>query len=244
MEILGYSERGLLNSLFFEMKYVKNSIRAFNDFLSLITFPFGGVDYSISNIAVLIEQSFSDFGDADAVLLLDNKKDKQAIFIEAKVKTALRKSWNLYGEFMRFEARIVKNKVSSSNLFTQIYHKLRLVEGLNKGGKKYLESGITFPPFSSKTKRKIGCNEVVLRAIEKVEPYTEQTYYVALVPDQKTNVENFFSTYIEKRIPLDLSYDDLKHWGYLTWEEVEGFCRKKDLRETIKVFDFNKGQVY
>jgi len=118
MEILGYSERGLINSLFYELKYSPNNLQLLNSLLSLVSFPYQKVNFQISEAKILIEQSFSDFGDADLVLLVSNFKSKQVIFIEAKVKTYQRDYWNILEEFKR---GVEKDKVSSSNLFVQLY---------------------------------------------------------------------------------------------------------------------------
>ncbi len=49
----------------------------------------------ITRVKVLIEQSFSDFGDADIVILTkDSFDNKKAFFIEAKVRV-FKKNWNL-----------------------------------------------------------------------------------------------------------------------------------------------------
>jgi len=123
MEILGYSERGIINSLFYEMKFSKNNLKLLNDFFSLVSFPYRAVTFQISDVKILIEQSFSDFGDADAVILVNNQGDKQAIFIEAKVKTSQGK-WSIYDEFEKFKRGVPKSeppKGFSSNLFVQLY---------------------------------------------------------------------------------------------------------------------------
>jgi hypothetical protein len=45
------------------------------------------VSFHISDVKILIEPSFPDFGDADVVILVNNQGVKQVIFIVAKVKT-------------------------------------------------------------------------------------------------------------------------------------------------------------
>ncbi|RXG62551.1 hypothetical protein ES695_21510, partial [Candidatus Atribacteria bacterium 1244-E10-H5-B2] len=134
MEILGYSERGLINSLCYELKYSPNNLQLLNNLLSFVSFPYQTVNFQISEAKILIEQSFSDFGDADLVLLVNNFKSKQVIFIEAKVKTCQRACWNILEEFEKFKEGIEKDEVCSSNLFVQLYHKVRLVKTLQSGG--------------------------------------------------------------------------------------------------------------
>jgi hypothetical protein len=123
MEIFGYSERGIINSLLYEMKFSQNNLQLLNDFLPLVSFPYQIVNFKISGAKILIEQSFSDFGDADAVLLLNNEGNNQVNFIEAKVKTSQGK-WSIYDEFEKFKSGVPKSeppKGFSSNLFVQLY---------------------------------------------------------------------------------------------------------------------------
>ena len=96
MNVTGYSERGLINALFYEINYSGNSSELIRGLLSLISFPYknNGIDTEkILDVDILIEQSLSDFGDADAILLLNNIISKQAIFIEAKI--ASQKHWSI-----------------------------------------------------------------------------------------------------------------------------------------------------
>ena len=37
---------------------------------------------------------------------------------------------------------------------------------------------------------------------------------------------------------------NIDSWGYLVWSDIEEFCRKKGLKEILKVFKFNEGQIY
>ena len=134
MEIIGYSERGMINSLSYELKFSENNLRLLNDFLSLVSFPYFRVPFQISDVKILIEPSFSDFGDADAVILVNNPGVKQVIFIEAKVKTYQKPYRGILDEFKEFKSGIKTNKVNSSNLFVQLYHKVRFVKALQLGG--------------------------------------------------------------------------------------------------------------
>ena len=243
MEIMGYSERGLLNSLFYEIRYSQNNLQLLNGFLSLVSIPYFNIHFRIRNAKILIEESFSDFGDADSVLLIDNNGSKQSVFIEAKVKTFQRQSWSIEEEFRTFEEGIKQNRVSSSNLFVQLYHKVRLIKALQNGGTVLLQKGIRFPECSSKAIRKIGDNEVVLRAVEILRQYYNDVFFVALVPDDISKVKNFYHNILKNYNPGFQEWD-IKNWGCVSWAEVEDFCKKYGLEETQKVFKFNEGQIY
>jgi hypothetical protein len=137
-KVTGYSERGVINSLIYNIFYSKNNLEKIKIFLSMICLPnLGNIqnnirisDFSnVNKVEILIEQSFSDFGDCDLVILVEkninSEKVKQAIFVEAKVKTyrvSRSSSWSIAKEYDKF-----KNK-NTSSLFFQLYSKMQLIE--------------------------------------------------------------------------------------------------------------------
>jgi hypothetical protein len=250
MEIIGYSERGMVNSFFYEIKNREQEARGplvlLNDFFSAVSFPFPKPKFDIKDAKVLIEQSFSDFGDADAVLLIDNNGQKQAIFMEAKVQTALRQAWTISEEYRKFAQGYSQNKVRSSNLFAQLYYKVRLIRTLKTKGKVCLEKGVAFPACFSKELRKIGRNPIILGAVERLLPYRGEAFFVSLVPDSRESVLDFCKNLAE-RIKNDfpeLQDWDMENWGFITWGEVNQYCRKWGMAGTLSNFDLNKGQIY
>lgn len=252
MNIIGYSERGMLNSLFYEIyykqlydpRYAHDKCQLFKDFFSLIRFPFRKNIFNLRDFTFLIEQSFSDFGDADLVLLMDNDGKKQTVFIEAKVKTNRQRPWLISDEFDRFKDGIAKKEVSSSNLFTQLYHKMRLFNTLKRSGIGGLQTGVEFPKCSSKGTRKIGSNEIVIKAVNKIEEFSKDAFYIVLIPDRSENVEKFFQKKLVQFEPPDFIEWDVKNWGYITWEKIENFCSENSLNDTLGVFKHNQGQIY
>ena len=243
MEIIGYSERGLLNSLFYEIRYSQNNLQLLNEFLSIVSIPYFSANFRVTNAKILIEQSFSDFGDADVVLLIDNNGTKQSVFVEAKVKTFHCQSWFIEEEFRTFREGIKQKKVSSSNLFVQLYHKVRLIKALQNGGIALLQKGIRFPECSSKAVRKIGHNNVVLKAVEMLRQYCNDTFFIALVPDDISKIKDFYRNVLRGYAPGFREWD-VKNYGYVSWSEVEDFCKRFGLEETQNVFKFNMGQIY
>jgi len=244
MEILGYSERGLINSLCYELKYSPDNLQLLNNLLSLVSFPYRMVNFQISEAKILIEQSFSDFGDADLVLLVNNIKSKQVIFIEAKVKTFQRACWNIFEEFEEFKRGIEKDKVSSSNLFVQLYHKVRLVKTLQTGGIKQLQNGVQSPRCSSKSHRKIGDNKVVLKAIGQLKDYYKEALFIALLPENDSSLRNFYKGTLKDYNPEGFQEWDVRDWGYISWKRVEEFCKRNSLEGILKNFKWNEGQIY
>ena len=244
MEVLGYSERGIINSLFYEMRSSQNSLELLGEFLALVSFPYRAVKFQIFDARILVEQSFSDFGDADAVLLVNNRGHRQVVFIEAKVKTFQRRYWRIVDEFEQFKRGIDKERVSSSNLFAQLYHKVRLVKALQTGGSRQLHDGVRFPGCSSKQDRRIGRNRVVLRAVDQVEGYCKDALFAALLPDDIANLGAFYDRTLRDYSPEGFQEWDIGNWGHLSWLQVEEFCKRRDLLATLRTFEYNEGQIY
>ncbi len=251
MDIKGYSERGMVNSLFYEMKYREDGDNLLDEFVSLIKFPKYYQGFKISGGSVYIEQSFSDFGQADAVILVENLYKKQTLFIEAKVKTVSKRVWSIKDEFKGFSKRIKdynylieKGAVHYSNLFTQLYYKLRMAEAIERGGLAEIKRGVDFHQCFGKKKKKIGSNKVVLRAVEELLRYFDESFFVMLVPDTEKNLGDFF-----RDIEFNLGSSELKEWdtgrwGYLTWDAVEKFCERNQMTSTLLNFEHNRGQIY
>ena len=143
MKTIGYSERGVLNSLIYEITFADDSIRLLLRLLETCHFPFTQASWNADAAELLIEQSFSDFGDADAVALLKGDRPK-VVFLEAKIKSSQRKTWHIDDEYAAFRDKMT-TRVSSSNLFAQLYFKARLVDSLRNSGMTGLKEGVPFP---------------------------------------------------------------------------------------------------
>jgi len=237
---MGYSERGIINSLFYEINYSASADKMLENLLSRVRFPYiDGIKLLVSDAEVYVEQSFSDFGDSDALFLIDTGKKAISVFLEAKVGL----KWTIEKEFGKF-LEGTKKKVNSSNLFTQLYHKVRMVSSLRQGGIPELQKGIKFPISSTRHIRKIGKNSVVLRAIKRLVQYLEETFYIVILPEQSATLERFFKNELSKAQPEGYSNWNVRSYGYITWSDIEVFCTEKDLETTLQVFKFNEGQIY
>jgi hypothetical protein len=244
MNVLGYSERGIINALFHEISYSGNADQLFHLLISLASFPFTKGRPPAGKVDLFIEQSFSDFGDADALALIKSEAGRGcSLFIEAKVKPFQANDWLIADEFDEFQKGLQK-QVSSSNLFTQLYHKVRLVKGLANGGILKLQEGVPFPSWSSKQLRKIGSNGVVLNASRRLQDYTAQSFFLALIPDSLDRVQSFFENKFRPEDIRNIEGWDVSHFGYLTWAQVRKFSAESNLERTLRVFAFNKGQIY
>jgi len=244
VRVCGYSERGIFNALLYDIGFSADPVSALSGLLSLVCVPGTSLDFSgLEGAEVLVEQSLSDFGDADVILLLHGSGWRRVVFIEGKVKPSQVRSWTAHSTWRDFLAQ-KKGHLDSSNLFTQLYHKVRFVSALRDGGIAALQQGVTFPECSTKRLRKLGSNPVVLRAAQMIEAYAHDALYVAAVPDSVENLRDFYDNEF-----VDWSADDIagwstKGWGFLTWEQVEEYCRQSGLDSAVQVFDFNRGQIY
>lgn len=244
MNIIGYSERGAINSLLYEIYFSPNAESLLSQLFSRITFPFlDEPPIVVQDAQVLIEQSFSDFGDADAVFLINTGIKKISIFLEAKVKSYQKAIWSIQEEFNKFKNN-VNSKVSSSNLFVQLYHKLILFYNLKDANFINLKVGVKFPYCSSKQMRKIGNNEVVLRAVEMVKGYIDSDYYVALVPDSRLNVTKFYENILKNFTPEGFQRWNCSRYGFLVWEDIREYCYKNNLKNTLELLKYNEGQIF
>jgi hypothetical protein len=248
MELLGYSERGAVNALFHEIYYAQHSETLLHGLLSLAQFPFcaDAMPPPVSAAQVLLEQSFSDFGDADVVVLTKSAEHKTAIFLEAKVRAAQKKSWAIKKEFDTFRGDVGKGKVACSNLFAQLYLKTRLVEGLRSCVSVEC-CEVEMPPCfwgkTPKTTRKIGKNTIVLEAARRVRTHLDETRYIALLPGNPADIQSFFTTTLPQAGDMGLPGWDVTNWGFLAWQDVKAFCAKNTLHNTLAVFGYNADAI-
>jgi len=147
IKLYGYSERGAINAFLYDI-YFKDNKEILIKFLKRIKFLnkkkiFEDITkHDIEEIQIFNEQSFSEFGDSDFVILLEYNKDnndnndnneRYCIFFEAKVST-YRNNYNLKNEWKNFSENLLdKNKKFdryTSNLFTQLLFKYFLSEGI------------------------------------------------------------------------------------------------------------------
>lgn len=143
-KVLRYSERGLINSFIYELKSSNNTKEILSNFLGRIKFTDKKTNIiKIKSYSIMIEQSFSRFGDLDLLILIENEKGvKSSYFIEAKVKTYNSREWQIENQYIKFIDAIENKKLLSSNLFTQLYLKQLLVDSYKEGGIKKIKNGV------------------------------------------------------------------------------------------------------
>jgi len=250
VSIRGYSERGLLNSLLYEIRYSNNSVDRLREVLCRSVFPnmTQAPNWDdIETAEIIVEQSFSKFGDLDALILLDGKQ-KQSVFIEAKVKTAQRTKWLIKTEWEEFNQHLKridemgredKKKRKSSNLFVQLYKKQNLVRDICRTRRSDEVDSV------AKT-WSIGVNKVVKRAVDQLKGYCAAPWFLALVPDKVENLASFFRNTLNNYpntggLPA-WQGQRINRIGYLSWHDVRAFCRtnEQEWGDTLRCFDFNR----
>ena len=235
MKILGYSERGIINSLIFS---IGEDMELMGKFISMISLPEKLVLGNPLDYTILLEQSFSRFGDSDLVIIIhyEESKEDKVLFIEGKVKTFQRKHWSLINEFGKYsekEQYIVKHKYSgySSNLFFQLHLKKLMFDNCNS---TEFGSGIAELKFGDI--RKIGDNKVVKKALELILKCKE-AYYIGIIPASNDEIKDLISN-------KEYQGENLK-LHFLSWKSVHNFCKEEQkLKKVVDIFSFKEGQIY
>ena len=221
MKILGYSERGIINSLIFSIGEREEEL--VTKFIKLVAFPNAIEIGKPDNYEILLEQSFSQFGDSDLVIIAnyEDPLKKKVLFFEGKVKTD-KKNWFLNKQYVK-HMLVDRKPDSSSNLFFQLKSKELLIKFLRKNPEvdKYGKS------------RNLGSNRVVLQAAKMIES-ASQYYYIGIIPSTEVQIKDFLDKEYVDQFPIQL----------LAWETIERFCVKNNLSKVLDIFKFNEGQIY
>jgi len=251
VQLLGYSERGFINAFFYGVFHYPDPSDIIRAFLKLANWPLLEARPPMIEAAtvdiIMIEQSFSDFGDADVLILVSTPQEKVAVFCEAKRG----KPWKLKTEWNKFKKRFQNDKAGDeSNVFRQLYYKQRMVQGFAAGDD--LDTGIEFDgvlrPVRGTRRRKIGKNKVVLKAADKLKPYVGSAYYLILTPESWGN---------EIKAVLQEARDfgpppndpkptgwDITRWSVISLRDVVQLCTDKHLDHAAAVAAFNEGQLF
>lgn len=242
VQLLGYSERGMVNALCDDMAHSLDPASAVSSFLSWFDFP-GVLQPDFSNVesaTLLVEQSFSDFGDLDLLILVE-KKDKvlQAVLIEAKVSNDTSSWVTVEDRWAEFLGMFDGGNRNTSNLFVQLHRKVRLVDSLAEcPGPFALDQ---FLPRGS-----LGQNAVVRRAVAELKKYIKDgnVWFGVILPDAAADLEAFSrDTLRTSSIAECLPSWNTNRWGFLSWQII-GQNTKSGWPRTRDAFEWNRGQVY
>lgn len=232
MKIYGYSERGIVNSIIFNIGDNKRLITEFIKLIPVLSEIDEPDDYDI-----LLEQSFSQFGTSDLIVIAyyNNPKKKLILFYEAKVKANI-KNWTLDKHIKDFNCQIANKeerdktlngrvlKNNASNLFFQLYLKEFLIRNIEN-----LDNNIPKKDILN-ISRKIGNNEIVKKAVEMLKGVRPNCYYIGIVPS------------MEKQC-MKLNFNE-QMIHFLSWNKIEDFAKANVLNKVLDIFQFNRGQIY
>ncbi|MEO0083385.1 MAG: hypothetical protein ABIK33_03235 [candidate division WOR-3 bacterium] len=256
LEVLGYSERGVVNSLIYEILYSNNSIDILQKFIRQIKLVDGStLNFNVQNAKIFIEQTLSQFGDPDLFLLIDDKLTdenvkKYIIFFEAKA--CQHKNWQISKQFEEFENGLTTHRKNySSNLFIQLFFKTLFFKKLKNTEENQLQTIQVEEELRVLTNRlliknryarKIGKNKTVIEAVRRMKYYADNALFIMVIPETECNMKQFFKD--NKNKIETLLKCNIKNWGYITWEQIEKFCQENQLTKTMGVFSFNGQQIY
>lgn len=227
MKIYGYSERGMINSLMYSIGEDKELLKAF---INLISLPESINIEDANDFEIIIEQSLSEFGDADLIIIAHcNNNKKKVLFFEAKVKTS-QGNWKIGNQFAKYNVKD-KNKGCyngySSNLFYQLYLKKLLIDNYSSIDKRIKVSD------RLDKRRSIGENKIVEKAVKKIVEGTSY-YYIGIIPTMDDDIKDFLNSNKEYKEEL----------YFLSWKAIKDFCEKENLQKVLRMFEYNDGQIY
>ena len=232
MKIIGYSERGAMDALFYGMALNNNGDSQMLELLKLanIEGSFSGFTFTIYN-----EFSLSEFGDPDMVIIAKKNEtddDSVVFFVEAKVSNG--SSYKINHQKKYHEEYIDNGKYvngHASNLFFQLRLKHYFFNTIIKSQKESISIGESELIEKNKDRngknrfRTIGNNPIVKKFTEVISR-CKKAYYIAIIPQQDAAIEN------PKGLPESLVIN------YVSWEDIH---KSEKLSNLLKeTFDFNK----
>lgn len=249
MKLYGYSERGLVNALCYDCVRNPNGESFLVKLLQEACFPLLDDKPSfaeIRHVTLFVEQSLSEFGHCDLIILCDTNDARQfAIFCEFKRGS----HWSLKEEWERFTVR-VENSIQenlTSNLFCQLYFKARFSSALLDDS---LPEGVEFDkPLNTRGgdgRRRIGANQTVLRAVDMIRPYAKTSYFLMVTPQAMDQNEVASFAQQTNGWPGNLRGWSTRRWGHLSLSAIHNCCERhpEAFSHALEVFEFNQGQLY
>lgn len=239
MRIVGYSERGAMNALFYGMALdCKNGNDAMKEFLKMASFNEEEIN-KFADFNLFMEFSLSEFGDPDLVIVAKDKNGKGTVFfVEAKVsngnKYKLLDQKAKHNEYIE-ESKDPLKKYDASNLFFQL--RLKHIFFETKGGEyeysydnKIRNKKGKFED-SNDNLRGIGKNQIVIKFKEEIfnKYKCEKAYYIAIIPQHPEIMPKF-----RELFKFDIHF--------VTWEAIKVNPQmQKYINETL---DFNQNNEY
>jgi len=215
-----------------------------SEFLSW--FDFTGVEPTpsftgIQSVTLLVEQTFSYFGDLDLLILLEFEAEKfQALLVEAKVSNDTNSWLTIEDRWEEFLAILDGGQDNTSNLFVQLHRKVRLVEFLQHDGKDFALDLLV-------AQGNLGKNQVVTRAAAMLRKYIREgnALYAAIVPDELDALLSFARDTLRSRSRQEmLPTWNPSQWGFLSWHTIAEKAKGDSWLRTVKTLQWNEGQIF
>jgi hypothetical protein len=244
VELLGYSERGVINAICEDIHHSAEPHSRLVEFLSWFEFPEPKPSLSadaISKALLLVEQGFSDFGDLDLLVLVKLKSGQNLCFlIEAKVSTDTSSWLTVDDRWKEFKDQLAGVADQTSNLFVQLHRKVRLVAKLRA------EHDFTTDLLVPKGRK--GGNRVVNKACGKLREYLTESgtaWFGAILPDTQSDLVSFArASFGESAVVEALPTWNTERWGLLSWQVVAAKVRGGQWPRTSETLTWNEGQIF
>jgi hypothetical protein len=244
IELLGYSERGVINALCEDIRHSADPHSRLAEFLAWFEFLESTPSLSgeaISKATLLVEQGFSDFGDLDLLVLVEFASGRRLCFlIEAKVSNDTNSWLTVDDRWKEFTDQLAGKIDKTSNLFVQLHRKVRLIAKLRAEGDFTTDCLV---PRGSK-----GDNRVVNKACRTLKEYLPEdgtAWFGAILPDTQESLRLFAKTHFGA-FPLGyvLPTWSAERWGLLSWRVVAMKVRGSGWPRTKATLEWNEGQIF
>lgn len=240
MKIIGYSERGAMNALFYGMAFDKeNGGKHICKFLEMAKIPDAN---SFSDFELYNEFSLSEYGEPDLVIIAKKNNVPVVLFVEAKVSDGT--SYNMETQKKNHEKDLQyylqnyiekREKRHKKNDASNLFFQLRLKNFFFETHKPKDHKDDTYEEHECimETKdrngeirrRKLGDNPIVNKFANKIKKCHE-AYFVAIVPKQEQEGPIDYPIYNDKTMRI----------YFVSWEDI----LKEGLGQLDDTFVFNK----
>lgn len=177
MKIWGYSERGVMNALFYGIAFGKNKIVKLKMLFDILKIKVAKRE--LFNSEIIIEPSLSKYYGTPDLIIFYGVNNEHVVFIEAKVKTNQKKEENFSGnKTADFQQKRIIKLCSRIKRLKKIYRDdvLNIINELNC---KYIE--------------KIGQHPIVNNIVSKIIATVSEPVFRQILPNTWTIIRHKFN---------------------------------------------------
>ena len=225
MAILGYSERGVFNSIVYYLEQNPDLIYPFLQVFDV------NVNRSINNFTFLVDHSFEDFGICDLVILGEGSGQKIVIFIDSKTKKD-GESYTVKNQYTKLKDAVAKGgrlpEVFLTNILFKVYCKHMLLNYVRKGSYN------------------ISKNRTIVKSCELIKDASDYCF-IAILPQKITSDE--FKDYFASIGKINGRFQEFyqKEKENITtgfWGDIYKFFVEKSVHAITSIFEYNEGLIY